>query len=643
LPTLPDIFKGCKIFPIAAGTKDPIGGSNGWKDASSDPAQLAEWERDYPGCNWAVAMGPSGLFGFDIDPNGIAAWEALVAADPAIKSAMDKAFKVRSPKGGYHVYFRGEGPSTASRITKGVDTRGGIRQDDGSIASGGYLLLPGSRTVAGPGRVDGEYTVMHLGDIAEMPEHVRAIVPERKKGQAHGLDKPLEPDNPRNVQWCRDLIESYIANGRVSVQGEGGNNLAFAVVASIMDKGISPATAFDLLWEHWNPHCSPPWSDWELEQLVRNAAEYGEETTGAKGFQTNKDAFAGTVAALKDWKPSDGGIDETPVTPERPRGHVMALHDYAASVGDPEWLIKGFLPAQGVAMLYGVSGSYKSFLALDWALSLAYGEPGQWQAAPTKHDVLFIAGEGPVATAKVRWPAWRSWRGIEFVNDHRFFILDRVPAFTDTERWQDVKADLAHLNVKPALTVIDTTSRLLTGLDENSSKDATMVVSFAESIAREYEGLVLLIHHTGKDEKKGARGSSVFHANVDSLLLTTKKHGGMELRVKKHKDADAPDEAFAFKLKESGGSIVLERTEALAEAPKAGKSRHDWASREEVAAILADCEHPQSTAMLAQLICEANTGLQPDVVRRKLNNNKDLDWLKRGDGSWGLPKVEYDL
>lgn len=637
--SLPKVLHGCKVFPIIAGTKDPAT-LHGWKDASSDPAQIAAWEQEFPGCNWAVAMGSSGLFGFDIDPNGIKEWEDKVAADPALKAAVDRAFKVRSPKGGYHVYFKGEGPTTASRIGAGIDTRGGIRQDDGSIKSGGYLLLPGSRTVAGPGRVDGEYSVIGNGEIFDMPEHVAAVVPERKKGETHGLEKPLQPDNPRNIQWCRDLIESYVSNGRVSVQGKGGNNLAFQVVASILDKGISPATGFDLLWEHWNPHCQPPWDDWELEQLVRNAAEYGEETSGAKGFQTNEAAFADRLEQFKDWTPSDGGLEKVA---ERPRGHVLPLHDYADSVGDPSWLIPGFLPAQGTAMLYGASGSYKSFVALDMALCLAYGVPGQWGAPPVKNDVLFIAGEGPVATAKKRWPAWREWREIEFSNDHRFFILDRVPAFTDTERWEGIKADLAHLNVKPALVVVDTMARLLTGMDENSAKDVTMVTDFMEGIARHYECLALAIHHTGKDEKKGARGSSAFQANMDTLLSTTKKHGGMELRVKKHKDADAPDEPFFLKLKEVGASIVLERTETLAEAPKPGKSRHEWASREEVTAILAACDAPQSTSMLVQMICEANPGLQPDVVRRKIQANKELEWLKRGDGSWGIPKVEYDL
>lgn len=632
---LSSVLQGVKVFPIIRGTKHPAT-DNGWKDATNDQAQIDQWERDFPGCGWAVACGPSDLFVFDIDPNGIAAWQALIAADPDIQAAVKSSYTVKTPRGGFHHYFRGNGPSTASRIADGIDTRGGIRREDGSIISGGYVLLPGSYTE------NGGYTEIG-GTLAALPESVAALVPTRKKGQAHGLDKPLQPDNPRNIQWCRDLLESYVANGRVSVQGRGGNNLAFAVVASILDKGISPATAFDLLWDNWNAHCRPPWEDWELEQLVRNAAAYGEETSGAKGFETNADAFSG-FQGLDDWKPSDGGIDQAPAPAERPRGHVMALHDYADSVGDPEWLIRGFLPAQGVAMLYGASGSYKSFLALDWALSLGYGEPGKWEAAPTKHDVLFIAGEGPVATAKKRWPAWREYRDIEFVNDHRFYILDRVPAFTDTDRWEDVKADLAHLNVKPQLVVIDTASRLMTGLDENAAKDVTMVINFAESIAHHYECLVLIIHHTGKDEKKGARGSSVWQANVDSLLATTKVAGGMKLAVKKHKDADAPDEPTLFKLKDVAGSIVLEKTDVLAEAPKAGKSKVDWASREEVATLLASCDSLQSTSMLARLIQEANPGLATDTIRKRLHANRDLDWLKRGTDQWGLPTMkEFDL
>lgn len=165
---LPDILAGCKVFPCSPGTKDPAT-AHGWKDASSDPAQIAEWLRINPDFNWAVACGLSGLFVFDIDPAGLDWWQKLLDRDPVIKAAVDRAFQVRTPKGGLHVYFKGEGPSTASRIAEGIDTRGGI-QKNGEIISGGYVILPGSKTKAGPGRVDGAYEALPGGVIEALPD-----------------------------------------------------------------------------------------------------------------------------------------------------------------------------------------------------------------------------------------------------------------------------------------------------------------------------------------------------------------------------------------------------------------------------------------------------------------------------------------
>jgi hypothetical protein len=595
---------------------------NGWRDASDDPAQWAEWERLHPDCNWAVATAPSGLFVFDADPEGLETWESLKASHAELR----EAFTVKTPRGGFHAYFWGEGPSTASRIADGIDTRGGIKQADDSYKSGGYVLLPGSHTS------DGEYVA--LGGVIQPLGSLSAIVPERKKSDTHGLERPPELDQPRNVQWVMDLIRGYVENGRISVQGKGGNNLAFQVAASVIDKAISPALCYELLAEHWNPHCQPPWDDWELETIVRNASSYSEDADGAKGFQSNADAFAGFQA--------DDVAFDVPKPVERPRGHVLPMHDYADGVGDPTWLIPGFLPAQGIGMLFGPSGSYKSFVALDMALTLAFGISGQWDAPPVKNDVLFIAGEGPVATAKKRWPAWMDWQNQEFRTDHRFFILDRVPPFHDSAQWENVKADLARLSVKPALVVIDTLARLLVGLDENSAKDTTMVTGFLETLARHYECMVLVVHHTGKEANKGARGSSALTANMDTVIQTAKREGGMELRVRKQKDADVPDDPYYFKTKEFAQSIVLERCESLAESPKAGKSIVEWASREEVVSVLV--QHPEglSLTQLVSLISD-NNGLDPLVVRRRLKANKDLTWLQQGSGLWQIPEVDYDL
>jgi hypothetical protein len=630
---LPDILRGCKLFPCSPGTKDPAT-PHGWKDASDDPAQIAEWQRINPDFNWAVACGPSDLFVFDIDPAGLDWWHKLLERDATIKAAVDRAFTVRTPKGGLHVYFRGEGPSTASRIAEGIDTRGGIMRG-GEFVSGGYVILPGSTTKAGPGRVDGIYEALPGGVIETLPDFMAAIVPERKKSDTLGLEKNPDADKPRNVSWAIDLLKNYVKSGRVSVQGRGGNNLAFQVAASILDKAISPGMCFDLMSEHWNPACAPPWDEWELEGIIRNAANYGEDTEGGvKGFQANEDAFAAFA-----------GVEfEPPPAAERGRDKIKFLHDYADGVRDPEWLIPHMLPAMGTGMLYGESGSYKSFVALDMALTLAHGVAGQWGAPPVKNDVLFMAGEGPVATGRKRWPAWMEWQGIEFRNDHRFFIKDRVPFFTDTAGWEHVKEDLAELKAKPALIVIDTMSRLLTGLDENSAKDATMITDFMEQLSRYFEAFVLGIHHTGKDQNKGARGSSAFYANLDVVISTKLRQGGTELRVRKQKDADVSDEIGYFAVKEMGASIVLERAASMPQEieHKAGKSRYDWASAQEVVKTLEGMGGKASTSTLVQEI-SGRMGIDGDLVRRQLVKNEDLAWLRPDKNNWVIPTQDFDL
>lgn len=622
---LPDILRDAKLFPCVPGGKEPAT-KEGWHIATNDPAQLAEWRRINPDFNWAVATGLSGLFVVDVDPAGLDWWEKLLERDPVIREAVERAFQVRTPRGGLHIYFKGEGPSTASRIAEGIDTRGGIKRD-GKIVSGGYVLLPGSKTDKG------HYSALPGGAINPLPEAISNIVPARQKTDTLGLTKNPDADQPRNIQWALDLLQNYVTSGRVSIQGKGGNNLAFQVACSILDKAISPGTAFDLLWEHWNPHCAPPFDDWELETIVRNAASYGEDTGGGvKGFQANADAFASF----------QGQEFEPPMPPER-RDRIHFLHEYADNVQDPTWLIPGLLPAHGIGMMYGESGSFKSFLALDMALSLAFGIPGQWQAPPVKNDVLFFAGEGPVATAKKRWPAWMEWQNIEFRNDHRFFISSEVPLYTDSTAWENVKADLAELKAKPSLIIIDTMTRLITGLDENSAKDASMVTKFMEQLARYYECCVLAIHHTGKDQNKGARGSSAFYANMDFVISTKLKQGGTELRVKKQKDADVSEELKYFAVKEVGASIVLTRTEMLNDMnPKKQSSRYGWASVEEVVRMLQGLGGETSDSVLCMEIAGAH-GIAKDLVHKQLHQNDDLTFLRPEKGKWKIPKQEYDL
>jgi hypothetical protein len=77
---------------------------------------------------------------------------------------------------------------------------------------------------------------------------------------------------------------------------------------------------------------------------------------------------------------------------------------------DPVFLIDGVLVQNSLAVLYAPWASFKSFLALDWALCLATGLP--WgNRLVIQSNVLYMAGEG-AAGMKNRIAAWKHHHGI---------------------------------------------------------------------------------------------------------------------------------------------------------------------------------------------------------------------------------------
>jgi len=91
------------------------------------------------------------------------------------------------------------------------------------------------------------------------------------------------------------------------------------------------------------------------------------------------------------------GVDEPPSNdepPQHPKFAALLLNRTALkALPDPEPLVDGVLDQGTVALLYGKWGSGKSFIALDWAASVATGRA--WQGRSTEQRrVLYVAAEG---------------------------------------------------------------------------------------------------------------------------------------------------------------------------------------------------------------------------------------------------------
>jgi hypothetical protein len=114
-----------------------------------------------------------------------------------------------------------------------------------------------------------------------------------------------------------------------------------------------------------------------------------------------------------------------------------------------------------------------------------------------------------------------------------------------------VKQAAPRLGGRVRLIVVDTLSRAMAGGNENSPDDMGALVAGADRVRTETGAHVCLIHHSGKDDTKGARGHSLLRAAIDTELKIERGEGDrapVKAIVTKQRDLDCTG-AFAFKLK----------------------------------------------------------------------------------------------
>lgn len=222
-------------------------------------------------------------------------------------------------------------------------------------------------------------------------------------------------------------------------------------------------------------------------------------------------------------------------------------HSHAVS-----WLVKHVIPAESVGMLYGGSGTFKSFIALDAALHIAHGLP--WMGRRTRQgSVIYIAAEGGSGL----WPricAWHRARRLQWSAIEASFRIVPVAVNLTEDSWRIVEVAQS-VGLAPVLVVVDTLSQTYAG-EENSANE--MAAYFRELGARFralWQCAVLLIHHTGHQATERPRGSSAIRANLDWMLGVHRDEKEMLATVScaKQKDGEAFDDAtFALSVHDLG-------------------------------------------------------------------------------------------
>lgn len=288
----------------------------------------------------------------------------------------------------------------------------------------------------------------------------------------------------------------------------------------------------------------------------------------------------------------------------------------------PVWVVEKVIPEKGFAVLYGPPGTAKSFLVLDMASKVALGD--QWLGIETTEGpCLYLCGEGQ-GSLKFRVEALV--KNIGSIPTKVSFGLESFHLIQET---QDFIEALLEQRAPPSLIILDTLSRCIVNCDENSAKDMGSVTAAIQSISKETGASVLVVHHTGKNPGKGARGSSSIHGAADAFIAVKKQGKRISVSFEKLKDSDGlPTKVCILEkvILDEGSSCVLKFLEEEQQNSQAIKER-------EKRALNILCQHPKglrSKDWLAECIEAGISDSTFNRAKKGLLEQQQIHQIKNG-------------
>jgi len=260
-------------------------------------------------------------------------------------------------------------------------------------------------------------------------------------------------------------------------------------------------------------------------EAVQNAA--GAANAGGMGSESQEDGNA----------PKGHGTADA-----SPRFRVLSAEELAA-LPPLRWRVKGVLPAEGLAAVYGPPGSGKSFLALD--LLGAVGDGRDWFGHKVEScPVTYCALEGEHGISQ-RVAAYSMQHGRA---PARMRFIAQPFSLLDLRDVKDLAAAIRDARGGDGIVAIDTLSRAAPGADENDSRDMGRLIASAKALQVALGGVALLVHHSGKDATRGLRGHSSLHAALDAAIEVTRDGDRREWKLAKAKEG-TDGQAFSFRLR----------------------------------------------------------------------------------------------
>jgi hypothetical protein len=470
-----------------------------------DAAKAAAARRGYDGVGFA-ALQQFGVCALDFD-NCIADGKI----HPQVEALLADSYAEFSPSGqGIRIFFKGDlGNGKAIRnVDFGMEC----------FSTRGFVTYTGNT-------LDITELLGNTDVVAPLPDVVRQLHRERFARSTEPLEV-VASGEPAGLTMAQ--IEKCLAALPPDLHYDDWLSVGMAIHCETQGEGFE-------MWEDWSAH-SNKYSNREYNEdrwrsfgrgngnqvtgrsLVRLANEHGA------GINLNGPATADEFEDL---------VGEA--SPEAAPGRfaIVPAHEFATGA-NPTWVIKDVLPQAELVVMYGASGSGKSFLALDMAAAIARGV--EWRGKRVRQGrVAYIAAEGGGGFRK-RLKAYGQHNEIDLAS-LELGVIHAAPNMMEANDAADVvKAIKAWGGAD--IVIVDTFAQVMPGANENAGEDVGKALTHCKRIHELTGAMIILIHHAGKDASKGARGWSGLRAAADAELEVVREATGRSLRLTKSKDGE---------------------------------------------------------------------------------------------------------
>lgn len=329
----------------------------------------------------------------------------------------------------------------------------------------------------------------------------------------------------RDIEHALSYIPADAPRGIGSIIGQDGSPLEdywFGVILAIRRAFGSQGEIIARKWSETSERYTPDgfdqaWSAYDPDHPNPVTIKSVLKLAMANGWQGNLGGALPRVPRLDRFKRLD-------------RAEILAIPPM-------QWRVKGLFPVAGIGAMFGPSGSAKSFLVIDLAITTALGRVWfGYRTLPCHVTYVMLEGE---AGLRGRVVAWEKHNAMKIPDT--FHVITEPFEIANDNDVEDLAASLP----KYGVLIIDTLNRAAPGLDENSSKDMSILLKGMKRLQEVTGGLVIAVHHTGKDTTKGMRGHSSLNAALDGAIEVTRNGPLRTWSASKVKDGrDGGSKAF---------------------------------------------------------------------------------------------------